>query len=63
MILPSLRGYSVRLDDPGLRFMCKKCGSLRVLYRLIKNPMRQRVYPAYCLHCGDVVEIEVRVKT
>lgn len=62
MILPSLRGYEVRLDDPGLRFLCKKCRCLRVLYRLTKNPMRQRVFPAYCLRCGSVVEIVVRVK-
>ncbi len=62
MILPTLRSYETRLDDPGLRFMCKRCRCLRVLYRLIKNPMRQRVYPAYCLHCGSMVLIEVRVK-
>jgi len=62
MILPFLRGYEYRLDDPGLRFMCRKCRALHVLYRSIKRPMTQRVFPAFCPKCGSIIEIQVKVK-
>jgi hypothetical protein len=62
VILPSLRGYETRLDDPGLRFMCRKCRCLRVLYRSVAHPMMQRVFPALCLRCGKMVKIEVKEK-
>ena len=61
VILPSLRGYEPEIGLDGcIQIVCRKCRHARVIYRKLRGT--QHVFPAYCLTCGDVVEIEVRVK-
>lgn len=60
MILPTLRGYEPDITGAGgIQIICKKCRRARVLYRKLRGV--QRTVPAYCLQCGTMVEIEVRV--